>query len=385
MKFLSTRKTWRRTKSIIGKPFFGNRIFLPENYPRPLTRRPRNNPDQSRVLSYPRTNVRLPPKIRHLWGQLGEAISNPQHSNPDEEELWNTANTATGVDRADALVKLSYIAHSKRNYVESLALCESAKEIYESLGAEASSATLAHVYTGISYSLNEMERNEEALAAGAHAIELLEEIGSPDVLKAYRDEGSFAFDAKNYDESIKWYTKALNYLSPDDNENNKAWDHFYISRAMLKLDRNEEALPFLTKAREMWKGEKNLRFMSYCDEELSLAYSRLGQLEFAKTHAELALDFAETSEDEVRQYWAKIRYARACQLGGEFQEAFDHYYEAKTWEVNNSKFTYWPNVFALELRMAECLEALGNKEDAEEVRRRITTLSESLGQSPEMP
>ena len=63
----------------------------------------------------------------------------------------------------------------------------------------------------------------------------------------------------------------------------------------------------------------------------------------------------------------------------------NHYYEAKTWEVNNSKFTYWPNVFALELRMAECLEALGHNEDAEEVRRRIKALSDSLGQAPEMP
>ena len=107
---------------------------------------------------------------------------------------------------------LSYIAHSKKNYTESLALCESAKEIYESLGAETGNAVLAHVYTGISYSLNEMERNEEALEAGKHAIELLEEINSPDVLKAYRDEGSFAFEGKNYEESIKWYIKALEYL-----------------------------------------------------------------------------------------------------------------------------------------------------------------------------
>ena len=35
--------------------------------------------------------------------------------------------------------------------------------------------------------------------------------------------------------------------------------------------------------------------------------------------------------------------------------------------------------------MAECLEALGHQKDAEEVRRRITALSESLGQAPEMP
>ena len=280
---------------------------------------------------------------------------------------------------------LSYIAHSRKDYKESLALCESAKEIYESLGAETGNAVLAHVYTGMSYSLNELERNEEALEAGKHVIELLEEINSPEVLKAYRDEGQFAFDAKNYEDSIKWFTKALEYLSPDDTENNKAWDHFYISRAHLKMEQNNEAIPYLKKAREMWKGEKNLRFMSYCDEELSLAYARLNELELAKTHAELALDFAETAEDDNRKYWSKIRYATACLKGGEFQEAFDYFYEAKTWEVTDSKYCYWPHVFQLELKMAECLEGLGQKEDADEVRRRIGALAESLGVEPEMP
>ena len=48
----------------------------------------------------------FPQKSVTSRGQLGAAISNLQHSHPDEEELWNTANTATGADRADALVKL---------------------------------------------------------------------------------------------------------------------------------------------------------------------------------------------------------------------------------------------------------------------------------------
>jgi tetratricopeptide (TPR) repeat protein len=282
-------------------------------------------------------------------------------------------------------VHLSYIAHSRKDYKESLALCESAKEIYESLGAETGNAQLAHVYTGISYSLSELERNDEAVEAGKQAIKLLEEIDSPDVLKAYSDEGSFAFDAKKYEESITWYTKALNYLTPDDSDNHKAWDHFYIARSHLKLGQCEESISYLQKARELWKNEKNLRFMAYCDEELALAYINLNQLEFAKTHAELALDFAETAEDENRQYWSKIRYATACLLGGEYQEAFDNFYEAKSWEVKESKYCFWPHVFALELKMADCVEGLGGLEDAQEIRRRIGALAESLGVEPEMP
>ena len=280
---------------------------------------------------------------------------------------------------------LSYIAHSRNDYTESLALCESAKEIYESLGEESNQAQLAHVYTGISYSLSELERNEEALAAGAHVIELLEEISSPDVLAAYRAEGRFAFDAKCYKDSINWYSKALAYVSPDENDHNKAWDYFYIGRAQLKLGLNEESIINFKTARDLFKVVKNLRPMAYCDEEMALAYINLNQIEFAKTHAELALDFAETSEDDVRQYWSKIRYATACLMGGEFQEAFDNFFEAKSWEVKESKHCYWPHVFALELKMADCVEGLGELDLGADTRRRIGALAETLGVEPEMP
>ena len=144
----------------------------------------------------PSYRFEVDPNSRNI--EKGATISNPQHSNPEEDELWVKAKSAEGAERADALVHLSYIAHSRNDYEQSLALCESAKEIYESLGAETSNEVLAHVYSGISYSLNEMQRNEEAVNAGKHAIELLEEIDSVEVLRAYRDEGRFAFEAKNY-------------------------------------------------------------------------------------------------------------------------------------------------------------------------------------------
>ena len=167
---------------------------------------------------------------------------------------------------------LSYIAHSRNDYEQSLALCESAKEIYESLGAETSNEVLAHVYSGISYSLNEMQRNEEAVNAGKHAIDLLEEIDSVEVLRAYRDEGRFAFEAKNYQDSLGWYLKALNFVTPDEKEFHKAWDQFYVARALIKLDRAEEAVHFLKTAREIFKSDKSLLQVTFCDEELALAY-----------------------------------------------------------------------------------------------------------------
>jgi NADPH-dependent glutamate synthase beta subunit-like oxidoreductase len=71
--------------------------------------------------------------------------------------------------------------------------------------------------------------------------------------------------------------------------------------------------------------------------------------------------------------------------GGEFQTALNHYKTAKSWEVGNSKYTYWPHVFQIELQMANCLEGMGQLDAAIEVRRQVNSLSESLGTDPEMP
>ena len=56
----------------------------------------------------------------------------------EEKELWQKATKAEGEERVDALIKLSYSAFGKGNHKESLALCETARDVYEAMGASAS-------------------------------------------------------------------------------------------------------------------------------------------------------------------------------------------------------------------------------------------------------
>ena len=318
-----------------------------------------------------------------LTRPTGANIYNPKKQDPEEQALWSAAQSNSGADRADALVQLSHMAHSRKDYAECLALCESAMEIYESLGDAIPSGELAHVYTGISLSLSELDRNKEALDFGSKAIQILEATDSSELLSAYRNMGSFAFYAKDYADSILWYTKALEYVSLSDPEIHKGWDHFYIARNLLRLFLNFEAEKHLLKARQIFKEAHQLRYMAFCDEDLSLVYARLKQAELAKTHAELAMDFAVTTNEEMRIYWSNVRLGRAKYLLGDYLGAYSCYLEAKTWEVNNSNYTYWPHVFYIENCMADCLDAIGNSEEAQEIRRRINSLSESLGMDQE--
>jgi tetratricopeptide (TPR) repeat protein len=144
----------------------------------------------------------------------------------------------------------------KINLKECLAICESARDIYESL-PEPDRQESAHAYTGITYSLNELDRNNEAEVVGKRVIELLKEIDSPDLIRAYRDEAKFAYDAGLYEESIYYLGEVEKCLSVDEHELAIAWDKFGLSRSLIKLKRYEEAISNLKLARETFKKSRN--------------------------------------------------------------------------------------------------------------------------------
>ena len=52
----------------------------------------------------------------------------------DEARLWESVASPDGDTKVDALLQLSYYASGRNEYKESLAFCETAKEVYEGLG-----------------------------------------------------------------------------------------------------------------------------------------------------------------------------------------------------------------------------------------------------------
>ena len=63
----------------------------------------------------------------------------------DEKELWKKIPSTEGVDLADTFVELSNLAYDRGDHKAALALCQSAREIYEGLATLGSSSTLLHV------------------------------------------------------------------------------------------------------------------------------------------------------------------------------------------------------------------------------------------------
>ena len=301
----------------------------------------------------------------------------------EEKELWQKATKAEGEERVDALIKLSYSAFGKGNHKESLALCETARDVYEAMGASASSATLAHIYYGIAWSHNRLKQTEEALRAMDRSLSLYREIGSTEVVNALKSEGDFWFEAKEYANAQQAYFAITTEGNVDITEGDIAWAYDSSAQAFQKMKEWRKAVEHYKIARDLYKKLKNPMSVVHVDEELSLCYSRLGMGIDAEVHAKLAVDFAELSEHPFHTAWAKSRLALAYKVQGRYDDAIKELVEAKT-IFNNFNNPDWKSLVCVEREFAELFTLKEDIETAEIYARRANSLAEIVADEGEV-
>jgi hypothetical protein len=95
--------------------------------------------------------------------------------------------------------------------------------------------------------------------------------------------------------------------------------------------------------------------MAHCDEEISLCHVWLGDGVSALVHAQFALDYAVTAEDNVHLMWAKSRMALSKKTLGQYEEARDLFAEAKGIMVSQPN-PPWKAIVKLEEQNADILK-----------------------------
>ncbi len=300
-----------------------------------------------------------------------------KENEPDEKELWQRISQTEGAERAETLVELGHIANSKGDHKECLALIDTAREIYETLGAETSNTTLADVYTGISWTLKFLDRPAEAAAAAERASLLYREIGSVEVIGALRDEAAFWFEAKEYEKALEYYRKALAEPNPDEVQFHAGVDYYNIGKSLLELGKFDEALGNYITARQFFKKEKEPREVAVCDEEIAHCYNKLDNPSEAEHHARKALDFAKTAQNEGREFWACWELGLSFLKQGRLDEALEKLRRSLRIELNGEE-SDWNHVVDIEESIAEVFKARGEMAKADEILRRIATLKEIL-------
>jgi tetratricopeptide (TPR) repeat protein len=234
-----------------------------------------------------------------------------------------------------------------------------------------------HVYEGITWSLRKLDRDEEAAELALHAVDILKENNPMEAADMMRDAGRFYFAAEKYEKSLQCHQNAIAEIDPDTTELSMGIDSYNCGFALVRMKRYAECLPYLLAARNHLKKAKEPEKVYYCDEYLAVAYIELNNGVEAITHAQKCLDFAQSAQNECLETWARYRLGCAQVLIGEINEGEDNLRQALGTNVNAGN-TDWELAIELEKEIANILVIKGRVGEANEIKRRIATIEETM-------
>ena len=300
-----------------------------------------------------------------------------KENKPDEKELWKKIPSTQGADRADAYIELSHLAYDRGDHKAALALCQSAREIYEGLTTYVGTSQLLHVYEGITWSLRRLDRDAEAAQVALDAVVLLKEDDPAAATEMFRDAGRFYYAAGEYEKSLECHNKAIADCNPDMTDTNMGCDEYNCGSTLVQLKRYAEALPHLLAARGYFKKSKEPERIFYCDEYLTVCYIELNNSVEAINFAQKTLDFAVTAQKRVLETWARYRMGCAKVLIGELDEAEEELREALSMNAGSNDVD-WDLAVEVELEIVKILITKGRVAEADEITRRLANLRDIL-------
>ena len=300
-----------------------------------------------------------------------------KENKPDEKELWKKIPSTQGADRAEAYVELSHLAYDRGDHKAALALCQSAREIYEGLTTFVGTSQLLHVYEGITWSLRRLDRDAEAAQVALDAVVLLKEEDPAAATEMFRDAGRFYYAAGEFEKSLECHNKAIADCNPDMTDTNMGCDEYNCGSTLVQLKRYAEALPHLLAARGYFKKSKEPERIFYCDEYITVCYIELNNSVEAINFAQKTLDFAVTAQKRVLETWARYRMGCAKILIGELEEAEDELREALSMNASSNDVD-WDLALEVEQEIVKILITKGRVSEADEITRRLANLKDIL-------
>jgi tetratricopeptide (TPR) repeat protein len=234
-----------------------------------------------------------------------------------------------------------------------------------------------HVYEGITWSLRKLDRDEEAAELALHAVDILKENNPMEAADMMRDAGRFYFSAEKYEKSFQCHQNAIAEIDPDKTEFTMGIDSYNCGFALIRMEKYSESLEYMLAARNYLKKAKEPEKVYYCDEYLAVAYIALGNGVEATTRAQKSLDFALTAQNDCLEAWARFRLGCAKVLLGEVDDAEDLLRKSLRITVNACS-PDWELAIDLEKEISNILVIKGRPEEADEIRRRIATIEDTM-------
>ena len=300
----------------------------------------------------------------------GEPIDNKE---TEDQRLWKQLPQSEGEERAELLIQLAQQAIYRSSGNEALAFAEAAHEIYKAMGARASSIAVANAITSIGYSLRELNRVDEATKVLDGAIDLLRESGHPFVVDSLRVKASWFCELKRWEDAIRTYLEIVKINEIDSHDEFVARDLFSVAHCYHKLGKWEEVIEYALKARELFKKEKMVFEISWCDLNIADAHAELGDNFAAIEWGQRAYDIGTLRKDHETICKAGYVIAKGYIALGQFPEAERKLTEAQELVAQSGD---WEHVEKVENALIEVYRSTGRSAEAIEAKKRLETLKE---------
>jgi len=295
-----------------------------------------------------------------------------------ERQMWEALPHVQGEEKAELLLALCKQATYRNAGDEALALAESAKEIYDSLGGIAANADLAEAYTGIGYSLKQLNRTAEAARTLEKAVEIHRQDHFPFVDDLLRTQAIWYSELGDWESTLRCHLEAVTVNEVDSNQEWLAKSLFNVGVAYGHLDNFPEAILKYKKARDIFKELRMVVAVGMCDENISEAYVELKNGELALAAAKRALDVARTADNQPRIMWSSYNLGKAQVLLKDFEQAESSLASAHFLAQSNENIDF-KFLVGVEEEEANLMRLTNRVTAANEIERRLTTIREILG------
>jgi tetratricopeptide (TPR) repeat protein len=241
------------------------------------------------------------------------------------------------------------------------------------MGARASSIAMANAITGIGYSLRELNRVEEATKALDDAIDLLQESGHPFVVDTMRTKASWYSEMKRWEDAIATYLEIVKINEINGNDEFVARDLFGVAHCYHELGQWQQVIDYSLRAREIFKAEKMVYEISWCDLNIADAYAELGDGREALTWGQRANDVGVLRKDNEVICKSNYVMARGHIVLEQYGDAENLLLAAQDIV---SKSGDYAQIEKIEKALATVYRATERDSQADEVERRVKTLQE---------
>lgn len=291
----------------------------------------------------------------------------------EDQELWKQLPNTEGEERAELLIQLAQQAIYRSSGDEALAFAEQAHQIYQAMGATASSIGMANAITGIGYSLKELNKVDEATTALNGAIDLLRDSKHPFLADTLRTKASWYGEQSNWLSALDSYIEAAQIDEVDGNREFYARDLMAIANCYYELSSWSDAVTYALKAREIFKERKMVFEISWCDLNIANSHAELKDGEQAIFWGRKANDIGVLRKDDEVICKSNYVMARGFKLLGKYQDAENLLLISQELVARSGD---WCQIGKIEKELINIYRLTSRDADAEEAERRISTLKE---------